>query len=260
MIDSSSPLAKAASRPEVMAALRDAAKATGADFSYLVRTAQRESNFDTTAKAPTSTATGLFQFTNDTWLRMVDRYGAQHGLAAEAAAVKVDGDTVTVGKGMTRDQILDLRNDPELAARMAGELAQENAKILEKKIGRAPTSAELYAAHFMGPTDAAHLIQGARRDDAGPASKIFHSAALANPNVFSGKDGQQLTAAQLYVKLTGDPVTDVDAGNVTPAAFSLPDMPTTPTEALLAARSGVAQLTSTLMAALFDVQSKSDKA
>jgi hypothetical protein len=259
LIDSSSPVAKVATRPEVMAALHDAAKATGADFSYLVRTAQRESNFDPTAKASTSSATGLFQFTNETWLRMVDRYGAQHGLKAEAAAVSVvDGDTV-VGKGMSREQILALRNDPALSATMAGELAQENAKILAKKIHRQPTSAELYAAHFMGPTDAAHLIHAARRNDKGPAADVFRSAALANPTVFAGKGGEQLNAAQLYAKLTGNTVKDADTGKAKPAIFVDPYAPPTKMDALIAARTGMTQMASSLMTALFDLQSEDRK-
>ena len=259
MIDSSSQVAKAATRPEVMAALHDAARATGADFSYLVRTAQRESNFDPSAKAPTSSAAGLFQFTNETWLRMIDRYGAQHGLKAEAAAVSVvNGDTV-VGKGASRDAILALRNDPVLSATMAGELAQENAKILARKIHRLPTSAELYTAHFMGPADAAHLIQAARRSDKGPAAAVFRSAALANPTVFAGKDGEQLNAAQLYAKLTGDTVKNADAGHVAAAVLADPHASPTPMEALIAAKTGMTQMTSSLLAALFDLQSEDGK-
>ena len=95
-----------------MSALRKAASATGTDFDYLLKTAQRESNFNPTAKAPTSSATGLFQFTSETWLNVLDRYGAQHGVGA--------GDT----EGMTREQLLALRNDPDLSAKMAGELAR----------------------------------------------------------------------------------------------------------------------------------------
>ena len=259
VIDSSSPVAKVASRPEVMAALHDAARATGADFSYLVRTAQRESNFDPTAKAPTSSATGLFQFTNETWLRMIDRYGAQHGHKAEAAAVSVvDGEAV-VAKGASRDAILALRNDPALSATMAGELAQENARILAKKIHRPPTSAELYTAHFMGPTDAAHLIHAARRNDKGPAATVFQSAAFSNPTVFAGRDGEQLNAAQLYAKLTGDTVKNADTGHVAAAVFADPGAPPTPFDALIAAKTGMTQMTASLMTALFDLQSEDAK-
>src|SRR5262245_64306489 len=100
-----------------MAALRSASAATGADFGYLVKTAQRESNFDPTAKASTSSATGLFQFTSETWLNVLERYGQQHEVKSE---------------GLTREQLLAMRSDPDLSARMAGELAKENAKILGK--------------------------------------------------------------------------------------------------------------------------------
>ena len=114
MTDSIGASSNAASHSTVLAALRSASTATGVDFGYLVKTAQRESNFDPTAKASTSSAAGLFQFTNATWLDTIARHGARHGV-----------DT----SGMSRDQILDLRNDPEMSARMGAELAAENARI-----------------------------------------------------------------------------------------------------------------------------------
>ncbi|MGL4729664.1 MAG: transglycosylase SLT domain-containing protein, partial [Bosea sp. (in: a-proteobacteria)] len=53
----------------VTMAIRDGAAKTGTDFGYLVRTAQRESALDPNAKARTSSATGLFQFIDQTWLQ-----------------------------------------------------------------------------------------------------------------------------------------------------------------------------------------------
>jgi hypothetical protein len=237
----SSPLA--AQRAQVMSALRSASAATGTDFDYLVKTAQRESNFDPSAKAPTSSATGLFQFTNETWLNVLERYGASHGV-----------NTTT----LTRDAQLGLRNDPDLSARMAGELARENSKILGKKLGRPATSAELYAAHFMGPQDAARLVKAARRNDASAAAETFPRAALANANVFHGKDGASLTSAQLYQKLTGIDVASADTGKVPAGAFVAPSKDADPS-IMLAARLGAAQLTSSLMTALFDLQSDTKK-
>ena len=232
----------AAYRAQVMSAIRTASAATGADFDYLLKTAQRESNFDPAAKAPTSSATGLFQFTEGTWMEMLERYGAKHG---------VDASKLTDGA------ILALRTDADLSARMAGELARENAKVLGKKLGRQPTSQELYIAHFMGPKDAAHLIHAAQRNDAGSAAEHFPKAALANANVFHGKDGANLTAAQLYAKLTGYAVSDADAGRVSAETFAVP-VDTDPS-LVLQARLGVAQLTSGLMSALFDLQSDTKK-
>lgn len=223
-----------------MAALKTAARTTGVGFDYLVKTAQRESNFDPNAKAGSSSATGLFQFTDATWMSMLERYGAKHGVNTE---------------GQSRTELLALRKDAELSSVMAGELAGENAKILAKKLGREPTSAELYTAHFMGPSDAARMIQAARANKPGDAADMFPSAAMANKNVFSGKDGANLTAAQLYTRLTGVAIADADAGRIKPAAFAAaPAAPTTSTEVLMQAKMGAVAMTSSLMTALFGLQ------
>ncbi|RYG34356.1 MAG: hypothetical protein EON93_08210 [Burkholderiales bacterium] len=201
-----------------------------------MKTAQRESNFDPGAKASTSSATGLFQFTNETWLNVLERYGAKHG-------VKTDG--------LTREQMLDLRKDAGLSATMAGELAGENGKILAKKLGREATSAELYTAHFMGPSDAARLIEAARANKPGVAADMFPRAALANANVFRDKDGAKLTTAELYTKLTGVDVKMADAGLASSVV-----MPTNQIHqaALLQAKLGTALLNTSLMTALFGLQ------
>ncbi len=236
MTDSIGASPKALQRANVMAALKTASHATGVNFDYLVKTAQRESNFDPAAKASTSSATGLFQFTSETWLNVLERYGAKHG-------VKTDG--------LTREQMLDLRKDAGLSATMAGELAGENGKILSKKLGREPTSAELYTAHFMGPSDAARLIEAARVNRPGLAADMFPRAALANANVFRDKDGAKLTSAELYTKLTGVDVKMADAGLtstvVTPAGEFTQ-------AALLQAKLGTALLNTSLMTALFGLQ------
>lgn len=237
MTDSVGGSSKALQQAQVMTALRTASSATGADFGYLVKTAQRESNFDPSAKASTSSATGLFQFTNDTWLSVLERYGAKHG-------VKTDG--------LSRSDLLELREDAGLSARMAGELAGENAKILERKLGRPATSAELYAAHFMGPTDAARLVEAARANAGGAAAAIFPRAALANASVFHGKDGANLTPAQLYAKLTGVDVASADTGK-TPAA-RLEPAPARDPSIIMQAQLGLTQMTSSLMTALFGLQ------
>jgi hypothetical protein len=231
-------------RAQVFSALRSAAAATGADFQYLVKTAQRESNFDPAAKANTSSATGLFQFTNETWLRVLERYGAKHGVTTE---------------GLSRADLLALRTDADLSARMAGELARENANILTKKLGRPATSAELYTAHFMGPQDAARLIHAARRNDEGSAAEMFPRASLANSSVFRGKHGANLTPAQLYAKLTGVDIAAADAGKVPASAFADPMTEAADPSIILQARLGIAQMTSSLMSALFDIQGEDKK-
>jgi hypothetical protein len=161
----------------VRAAIRRAADATGVDFSLLVETARRESALNPSARAGTSSATGLFQFIESTWLDMVRRHGPEHGLGAQATALRQGADAEA------RREILALRNDPEIAARMAGELARENAGALQAQLGRAPSAGELYAAHVMGPGGAIRLIQAAERG-APDAAALFPREAAANRGLF----------------------------------------------------------------------------
>ncbi|MBY0563828.1 MAG: transglycosylase SLT domain-containing protein [Hyphomonadaceae bacterium] len=191
----SDPLAPLSS-DGVRAAIRRAADATGVDFSLLVETARRESAFNPTARAGTSSATGLFQFIESTWLDMVRRHGPSHGLANEAAALRAGADPTT------RRNILALRNDPELSARMAGELARENAQTLQARLGRPPSAGELYAAHVMGSGGAVRLIEAAAHG-APDASALFPREALANRGLFYA-NGQARSAQGLLDRLSLD--------------------------------------------------------
>ena len=55
--------------------IQRASDETGVDFSYLVHQAKAESSFDPNAKARTSSATGLFQFIERTWLDLAEKHG-----------------------------------------------------------------------------------------------------------------------------------------------------------------------------------------
>lgn len=187
----------------VRAAIRRAADATGVNFSLLVETAQRESALNPNARANTSSATGLFQFIESTWLDMVRRHGARHGLAAEAAALQQGADAAT------RQSILALRNNPELSARMAGELARENAAALEARLGRAPSAGELYAAHVMGSGGALRLIEAAA-NGAPSAAALFPREAAANRGLFYA-NGEARSAQGLLQRLSLDAEAGVGA-------------------------------------------------
>ncbi|MEM9897782.1 MAG: transglycosylase SLT domain-containing protein [Pseudomonadota bacterium] len=163
-------------------ALQAGAKATGVDFKYLFDVASRESSLNPTAKARTSSATGLFQFIEQTWLSAVKNYGEKHGLAEQASAIQRSGSgRYVISDPAKKAEVLELRNDPETATRMAAELTLENKRILEVKLGRKVSGAELYAAHFLGPSGASKLLQagsGERADQLAP------QAAKANRSVF----------------------------------------------------------------------------
>ncbi|MBL8547940.1 MAG: transglycosylase SLT domain-containing protein [Hyphomonadaceae bacterium] len=197
-----SPIAPAG-QDAVRAAIRRAADATGVNFSLLVETARRESALNPNARAGTSSATGLFQFIEGTWLDMVRRHGADHGLSAEAAALR------NGANAETRRDILALRSDPEISARMAAELARENATTMEARLGRPPTAGELYAAHVMGPGGALRLIEAAQQG-APSAAALFPREAAANRGLFYAS-GQPRSAQGLLDRLQLDADASMDA-------------------------------------------------
>lgn len=179
--------AAASGQAPVMAALKRAGEATGASFELLFNMARRESSLNPAAEAKTSSAAGLFQFIDQTWLAAVKKYGAKHGLETAAADISVDANgKYSVADAARKQEILDLRFDPAKAAALAGELVQENRAGLERRLGRAINQAELYAAHFLGVGGAAKLLSSA--PDA-KAADIVPNAAAANKPVFYGSSG-----------------------------------------------------------------------
>ena len=183
-------------------ALKSAAQATGVDFDYLVKTAYRESSFRPGLSADTSSATGLFQFIEQTWLSTVKSDGAKFGLSSEANAIQKGSDgRFTVADPERRQQILNLRKDPVLSANLAGVLTQKNQAYLQRVTGLEPTSGELYIAHFLGAKGAADLISAAQSNPTLKASELFPQAAKANKSIFYGKGGDGKTVQQVYASL-----------------------------------------------------------
>ncbi len=201
-------------------AITRAAQATGVDFSHLLETARRESSLDPQAKASTSSAAGLFQFVDRTWLEMVRRHGADHGLAWEAGQISLEGGKPIVRDPKARQAILDLRYDPEVAARMAGELTRENAGFLERRLGRSPQAGELYAAHVLGPAGAASLIQAAS-EGAADAAALFPKEANANRSLFFDRAGAPRSAQALLDRFSIDAPDAIAAQAETPSSASL---------------------------------------
>ena len=183
----------------VINAIQSAAYKTGVDFSYLMNKASQESSFDPSAKATASSATGLFQFTSQTWLHMVKTYGDQYGLGSYAAQILEDASGhLSVSDHATRQAILALRKDPQVSAEMAGELDKENAAALTQKVGGKIGSTELYLAHFLGAGGASSFIRQMRNNPKVAAADVLPTAAAANPSVFYGKDGQARSVQQIY--------------------------------------------------------------
>jgi hypothetical protein len=181
-----------------------AAKATGVDPIYLMALADKESSFRTGVKASTSSAQGLFQFIDRTWLETVRSFGAKHGLDQEAAGITVVEDRPVVADDSLREKILGLRSEPYVAAVMAAELLKRDAGLIGFKIGRDLTPTEMYLAHFLGLEDAARFIEmrGAKKPRS--ATKAFPAAARANAAIFFEKKrrGQRgLSVREVYARI-----------------------------------------------------------
>lgn len=189
-------------RAIVEQAIDRASKATGVDFGFLMKTAGRESSFNPQAKASTSSAAGLFQFVEQTWLSTLKQHGAKHGYARYADLITRGSDgRYRVDSGEARRAVMDLRLDPHAASLMAGELTSDHAAYLKGRVGRAPTAGELYVAHFLGPQGSAKLIKAVESQPEATAASLFPDAARANKSIFY-RDGRARTVGEVYANLT----------------------------------------------------------
>ncbi len=187
----------------VAPALAEASRRTGVPFDALFQTARLESGFDPDARARTSSATGLFQFIDSTWLKTLARHGPRHGLAPA-----------------TRADALGLRRDPFAASLMAAHHMADNAAVLAARTGRAPGQVELYLAHFLGAGGAADFLDGLASTPDRSAAELMPAAARANRSIFFA-GGRAQSLAEVYErfarKLGGGPTPEV------------PSQPTLPT-------------------------------
>ncbi len=202
----------------IVDAIREGAERSGVGFEYMLATAKRESALNPTAKAASSSATGLYQFIEQTWLGTMKSAGSKLGLSnyADAITARSDG-SFGVSDPSARQAILDLRRDPRVSAAMAGELTQRNRDTLASALGREPSNGELYAAHVLGAKGAASLIATATTSPDRAAALDMPDAASANRGLFYDRTGRPRSSSDLYATLTaataqGAPSTAIGSG------------------------------------------------
>jgi len=180
----------------IIHAVQKASAATGVNFSYLMEKAAVESGFNPDAKAKTSSATGLFQFIESTWLHMIREHGDKYGLGKFAD--KID-DHNRVSDSKTRREILNMRKDPEIASLMAAELVNSNMDHLQKHVGGKIGQTELYMAHFLGAGGASDFLNAMKKSPNMIAADLFPREARANRNVFyEPKTGAPRSLQEIY--------------------------------------------------------------
>lgn len=214
------------SQQRVTSAIRAASTSTGMSFDYLLKTAIRESALDPKAKAATSSARGLFQFIDSTWMQMVKDEGANFGLGQYARDIEKSGETYFVRDPARRAEILKLRDNPEAASYMAGAFASRNASELRGVLGREPTSGELYIAHFLGANGAKRFLLANNANPKTSAAQLFPEAAAANRSIFYNRDGGAKSTMEVYAGLTArHDRAPAPATDVVTAVAALPPQP-----------------------------------
>lgn len=145
----------------VKGAIGRAAQRAGTDPGLVAQIAHFESGFNPDAapihKNPTknnvrlfdgrmgmSSAHGLGQFTDATWLDTLRKHGGKHGVANASK--------------LTADQAAKLRSDVELQAAMLAELTRENAER-GRSLGGKNDAANVYALHNLGEGDGAKFLK-----------------------------------------------------------------------------------------------------
>ncbi len=192
-------------------AIANASAATGVDFDYLLAQARIESNMNPEARARTSSAAGLYQFINSTWLETLDRHADTHGLGWAGDAITRRGGRATIDDPGTRDQIMAMRYDPQISSLMAAELARDNSAELSGFLGRAPDHTELYLAHFLGAGGAREFLGALRDTPQASAAALFPGPAGANRPIFF--DAGRARSVAEVMQLLRDKVSDAGEGS-----------------------------------------------
>ena len=199
------------SNSQVEAAIRNAAQATGIDFAYLLGEARLESSLNPNARADTSSAAGLYQFTTGTWLSTLDAHGTEHGYGWA-------GDAIAGGRVTDPDMrasIMALRYDPQASALMAAELASDNRDSMRGVLGREPDPAELYLAHFLGGDGASKFLTALSSNPGQSAAALFPKAAAANKAIFFAANGSARSLGEVMDLVRGK--MEVAMGNFSPS-------------------------------------------
>jgi len=170
----------------------------GVDFDYLLQTAMRESSLNPQAKAQTSSATGLFQFLESTWMQVLKEEGPRLGYGDIAANISrtADGDYV-VSDPAKKAEILKMREDPQMAADLAAAFTKSNGDYLSQRFGRRPSAGELYIAHFLGAQGAERMFNAGLQDPDQIAANLFPKQAAANRAIFYS-NGEPRTIRDVY--------------------------------------------------------------
>lgn len=179
----------AKSNDSTRSAIRNAAMLKKVDYALLYAVAGAESSFRSDAGASTSSAVGLFQFTESTWSYLCKQYKLPY---------------------TSQD-----RTDPQKSAEVAGLYINTINETLQRTLGRKPSYGEVYMGYFLGPAGASRFLKALKENPDAIGAEMFPKAAKANPNVFydKGNKSSPLTLRQILAKQEGKIVSYANDAN-----------------------------------------------
>lgn len=137
--------------PDVIKTIYKASLRTGVDFELLVLKARMESDFGQFNVAAGSSARGLFQYIEPTWLTLMHRYGAEMGYPHYAEAIKFSRGLPYVKNKYLKAEILALRHDQDASTLIKAYQVQEETDVIRGlKRGQRVTAADHYISHMLG--------------------------------------------------------------------------------------------------------------
>lgn len=196
------PALRAQQRSSVRDAIAQAASSTGVDFGYLMAQAKSESGLDPTAQASGSSAAGLFQFLDQSWLGVLKKHGGDYGMGWAADRISFQHGRWRVTDPSMKQAIFALRKDPNASALMAGAFASDNASGLSQALGRQPSATDLYFAHFLGLKSATRFLQAADASPQASAAALFPREASANTHIFYTHGGAPRSLSEVYALMS----------------------------------------------------------
>jgi hypothetical protein len=131
-----------------------------------------ESGGNANAKAGTSSASGMFQFTEGTWKQMAKEMGKEYSLND--------------------------RFDPQKATEVAAYFSSKQQKQLEKGVGRETNNTDMYMSHFLGAGGATKFLKAKDQNANQSAAALDPKAAAANKNIYYNKEGKERSVQEVY--------------------------------------------------------------
>jgi hypothetical protein len=187
-------------------AIYEVSKKTGVDFDLLLLKAILESNIGENIVASNSSARGLFQFVENTWLVLMKRYGADLGYPGYAGSIEINKKTglAKTASQQKRKEILSLRNDPYISTYLKARQIREETSVIKCLKGASVTKTDHYIAHLLGLKLAGKFYSMISSGSPLPVanlgdSQLREAARLNRQFFFNGNT--PLTARQAYRRI-----------------------------------------------------------